>query len=289
MTDEDTVNITPKQVSVDPRKPVVLTWRELATTTVTDLSSLFPGIFEDALFVARDRNLMTNLVTQYSATGYATRTVGIWNTAEVLQVDDGVDFTTNRKFSKSTKATFTPYQYRSQFILTDAMVETDADAASASASASNELGAAMAQYVDKALIGVFSSFSNSKASAGNPLTFNHVAAANAVIRQNQASGQASVVLHPYQWYDVWVELGRPAATYQFVGDVANQAMRDYVVGSWLGMMWYQTANIEADASDDAIGAVFTRDALAMDTRKPPYFEDQRDASLAGTELNARIG
>lgn len=259
MTDEDTVNITPKQVSVDPRKPVVLTWRELATTTVTDLSSLFPGIFEDALFVARDRNLMTNLVTQYSATGYATRTVGIWNTAEVLQVDDGVDFTTNRKFSKSTKATFTPYQYRSQFILTDAMVETDADAASASASASNELGAAMAQYVDKALIGVFSSFSNSKASAGNPLTFNHVAAANAVIRQNQASGQASVVL--------------PAATYQFVGDVANQAMRDYVVGSWLGMMWYQTANIEADASDDAIGAVFTRDALAMDTRKPPYFED----------------
>jgi len=261
----------------------------MATTTVSDLSSLFPLIYEDAVFAARDLNLMTNLVTNFNAAGYATRTVGIWNTAEVLQVDDGVDFTTNRKFSKSTKATFTPYMYHTQFIVTDAMVETDADRASVRNSAGLELGAAMAQYVDKALIAVFPSFSNSLGSASNALTYGIVAAALAQIRQNQARGQANCVLHPYQWHDVWVELGRPAATYQFVGDVANQAMRDYVVGSWLGMMWYQTANIEADASDDAIGAVFTRDALAMDTRKPLYFEDQRDASLAGTELNARIG
>lgn len=261
----------------------------MATTTVSDLSSLFPGIYEDAVFAARDLNLLTNLVTNFSASGYATRTVGIWNTAEVLQVDDGVDFTTNRKFSKSSKATFTPYQYATQFIITDAMVETDADRASVRNSAGLELGSAMAQYVDKALIGVFPSLSNSVGSAGNPLTYGIVAAGLAQIRNNQARGQANVVLHPYQWHDVWVELGRPAATYQFLGDVANQAMRDYVVGSWLSCMWYQTANIEADGSDDAIGAVFTRDSMALDTRKPLYFEDERDASLAGWELNARIG
>jgi hypothetical protein len=92
-----------------------------------------------------------------------------------------------------------------------------------------------------------------------------------------------------QWQDLWVELGRPAATYSFLGDVANEAMRNYAVGNWVGMSWFTSANISVDTSDDAVGAVFHREALALDTRRAPRLEAERDASLRATELNMTAG
>ena len=97
------------------------------------------------------------------------------------------------------------------------------------------------------------------------------------------------MLHPYQWHDIWVELGRPAATYDYLGDVANEAMRNYAVGKWVGMAWFTSANITIDASDDAVGAVFHREALALDTRRAPRLEPERDASLRATEMNMTAG
>lgn len=85
--------------------------------------------------------------------------------------------------------------------------------------------------------------------------------------------------------DIWVELGQPASNKAFLGDVANQALKDFFVGSFLNMNWFVNANISVDGSDDAISGIFNPGALAFDSRKAPTLEPERDASLRAWELN----
>ena len=96
------------------------------------------------------------------------------------------------------------------------------------------------------------------------------------------------MLHPYHWLDVWVELGKPAATV-IPGEVATEALREYFVDRLLGCNIYQHALIDVDGSDDAISAVFSPPAIALDVRKPPTLEPERDASKRAWELNMSIG
>lgn len=84
-------------------------------------------------------------------------------------------------------------------------------------------------------------------------------------------------------------MGQPAGTYPFLGDLANQALRDFFVGSWLNSEWFTSANITIDSGDDAIGAVFNSNALGFDSREAPTLEPERDASLKGWELNMSAG
>jgi hypothetical protein len=89
--------------------------------------------------------------------------------------------------------------------------------------------------------------------------------------------------------DVWVELGQPGANQALLGDVANQALRDFFVGRWVNVLWFVSANIAVDASDDAISGVFNPGAIGFDVRKPVMMEPERDASLRAWELNATAG
>lgn len=82
-------------------------------------------------------------------------------------------------------------------------------------------------------------------------------------------------------FDLWVELGQPAATYQFLGDIANEALRQYAVSNFNGLVWYTSPNISVDSSDDAIGAVFHKEALALDVRKSPALDVTPDPGIAG--------
>ena len=89
--------------------------------------------------------------------------------------------------------------------------------------------------------------------------------------------------------DVWVELGQPAANQAFLGDLANEAMKAFFVGQMLAAQWFTSANIAIDGSDDAVGAAFHREALAIDTRKEMTMEPERDASARLWELNMTAG
>lgn len=262
----------------------------MAVTAVSDLASLFPLIYEDALFVARDNNLMTNLVTMLpQQSGYAARKIGIWNSAVVMEVGDGVDFSTNTKFSESLSVTFTPTEKMAQFIVTDAMVETAADREGVRTLAARELGLAMATKIDTDLVGVFANFTNTKGSAGNALSLGILSAALVSIRRDNAKGMAYAVLDAAHWHDIWTGLAVPAATYAFQGEQASEALRTYYKGELAGMQFFVSNNIDIDADDDAVSGVFVREAIGMDPRKGVNFEEERDASLRGWEINVHAG
>ena len=261
----------------------------MAISTTSNLNSLYNDIFEDALFVARENTLMTQLVRNFSANNFYARKGGIYSQATVQTLTEGQDLSNAQDFNKTLKYTLTPQEKGAQFTLTDLMVMNDPD--DAQQAAAFELGSGIAQKVDTDLVGLFDSFTTDKGpGAGNAATISDFAAAISVLRNNKAPvNSLSIVLHPYHWHDVWVALGQPTTNQAFLGDSANQALRDFWMGRFLAVNWYVSANISVDGSDDAVSGVFNSQALGFDSRIAPYLEFERDASLRATELNVIAG
>lgn len=260
----------------------------MAITTYSSISSYVNTIYERALFAAREQNLMTQLVRPMSAQGWMSRVFSVRPTLAASSVSDGVDFANPTTFGKSTLATLTPGEIITQAILTDANIESDPDGSRDDVAL--EMGNAIATKIDVDLVGTFSSFTTDKGpGAGNAATLADFGAAIAVLRNAKAPMPISVVLHPYHWHDLWVQLGQPAATYSNLGEAMNQALRDYTVSRLLGVTWYISANIAVDGSDDAISGVFNQGAIVFDSRRAPRLEAERDASLRAWELNMTAG
>lgn len=257
-------------------------------STTSDISGFFNTLFEDAMFVFRAQSLMANLVTTLQGTGLAARKQGVYPTITTSQVNEGVEVANAQTWNKSAKMELTPYIYHSQVILTQSMMDTDPD--NTMDAASFEMGRAMAESVDTALAGDFAGFSTGVGAAGSALTMKICAAALSILQAAKVPMPYTYVLHPFHWHDIWVELGQPAATYQFLGDVANEALRNYKVSEFNGATWYVNPNIDVDGSDDAVSAIFHREALALDTRKAPqmYVTEKPDVAGYGYQLDLEM-
>jgi hypothetical protein len=259
----------------------------MAISTVADLNSLYNLIYEDALFVARETNLMVGLVRNFNGTGYMARKIGIRPTITAQLKPEGVDFQNPTLWDKELKATLTPSVAFAQVLLTDEQMQTDPD--SARTDAAMELGGAIGTKIDVDLVTLFGSLTTDKGAAGASLTIAKCAAAISVLRNNLAPNPLYVVLHPYGWHDVWIELGQPASQKAFLGDMANEALRSFFVGGWLSATWFTSANIAVDGSDDAVSGIFNPQALGFDSRESPSLEPERDASRKAVELNMSAG
>lgn len=257
----------------------------MAITTTADLNSLFNEIYERALFVLRESNLMVQLVSNYSANNFYTRNITTRPQLTVETVAEGVDYSNAQSFGKTLVGSLTPQERMAQVVITDIELMNDPD--NTMQDASQELGAALAQQVDKDLLNVGNSFATDIGSAGSSATIAKIAAGINILQSRFANqdGPINVVLRPEAWHDIWVLLGQPVATQSFLGDVANQALRDYFIGNWLGVRWFTSANIAVDGSDDAPNLIFTQSAIAFDSRISPYMEPDRDPSLRATEMN----
>lgn len=262
----------------------------MAISKVGDLNSLYNLIYDDSLATLYEENIMVSngLVTYRESEGYAARKVAEWNRSTVAKKPEGEDFANPATRSKTLAATFTPEVSFSQFLLTDEMVQTESQD-DIVADARRDLGAGLAEDIDKNLLADFANFSAGLGGAGTTLTYGHVGAALAILQANKIRGMANVALHPFQWHYIWKELGRPAAEYAFLGDTATEALRNYFKSNLLGALWFTSANIAINGSADAIGGVFTQEALMYDQREGLNIEPERDASRKADELNASIG
>lgn len=262
----------------------------MAVTAMADLNSLFNTIYERARLVARHRTLMVNLVEIRTADGWMDRKIPTRPSVTAVSVGETQDYNSPTTFGRTTLATLTPGEIVAQVALTDRALDTDPDGAQMDAEM--ELGGATATKLDTDLTSAFASFTTDKgAGAGATFTLANLAAGTAVVDFNKARqfGELSAVLHPYHWHDVWVELGRPAATYANVGDLTSEALRDYYVARLANVNIYTNGNIAVDGSSDAVSGVFGARAIMLDVRRPFRLETQRDASARSWELTGTMG
>ena len=251
--------------------------------TYSNISSYVQTIFEDALFVARDNNLMANLVTVYNdRMGMASRSSSEYGTATIQSIGETDDLT-SQAFTPAVLSTLTPAEVGAQFFMTDQRIESDIFAVQSDAS--NELGFAMAQKIEKDLLGNFTNLTGGTVgTAGSAMTWSYFYAMLTKLRAQNAPAPYAFVCRPEQWHYLGKAVA-PGATVTNSPAIQDSIVGRFYVGSVSGVDIYVSSNIAVDNSSDSYAAMFNPQALALDIRRAPRLEAERDASRRGWELN----
>lgn len=256
----------------------------IGLNTYSDISTIVNPILEQSLAVAREQNVMAGLVSTFSAEGSEPRKFFEYSASTIKTLGESDDMASDA-FTPSALGTVTPQEYGNQFFLTDQRIATDWNAAQQDASF--ELGAAMGEHVDDALLGLFNTFTGGSVShTGSLFTWSYFWEGVSKLRANKAPMPYYFVCTSAQWF----ALGQAAAVGATVTN--NPAKQDQIgenfyIGSIGGVDIIVSENCE-ESSTDAYAGIFSRQAIAMDVRRPFRIEPDRDPSRRGIELNATM-
>lgn len=251
----------------------------------SDISSFINTVFEASLLVARDNNVMTNLVRVFNdRTGVATRNNSQYGGLTVNSITETDDLV-GQAFTPANIATLTPAEAGGQYFITDTRVESDPF--SVRNDAAQDMGLAMATKMETDLIGNFSSFTGGTVgTAGSVLTWSYLFAMEAQLKAQKAPYPYYTVMHPYQWFN----LAKSASVASSVATNAAASLLEEVNSMFFvkqvgGINIFVSSNFTIDSSADTNIGMWSRDALALDIRRQPRIEPERDASRRGWELN----
>jgi N4-gp56 family major capsid protein len=269
-------------------------------TTTTTLNDLFSNIVAQARFTAEEESLMLGLVTQYNIAGQAGTTVQVpkYGALTASDVDEATDLT-NAALNTGT-TDIAVGEVGAMVTLTDMALHGAGNPAS---EVGTVLGNAIATKIDKDLMGLFKTEALPQVgTVGGALSVADIFAAVATLKANSARGQMYGVLHPNQAYALKSALTNSFANGQ--SDVGNEALRSGYIGNIAGVQMYESANVpvdytdlgadgsvggsgdNADTANQAAGAIFTAEGLAIAIKSTFNLETQRDASLRANELVA---
>jgi len=195
------------------------------------------------------------------------------------------DDLTGQQFVPSSIATLTPSELGAQYFLTDTRRESDPFAVANDAS--QDLGQAMATKIETDLLGVIPSFTGGTVgTAGSTITWSYVYAMEAQLKAQKAPYPYFFICHPYQWYSL-KKASVVAGTRTNASENFMNSLRDsmYFVHQEGGIFMYVSSNFTIDANGDCKPGIWSRDAIALDIRRAPRIEAERDASRRGYELN----
>lgn len=269
------------------------------------------------------RNLVNNVTLPMGEGGQWEMTE--LSRATAVALSDGVDMGSADEITDATLQ-ITPTEFGAQVIVTDLARDQITKRTDLVRQVGRILGNAMITKEDVDLLTQLDSFSTALGTAGVSLTLGHILAASAAIRaggqaagaitagtQEPAPGPYSAVFTDNQLHTVVKEftwgqtfgitaatdgafVQMPINTYEdgTTASVAgvnaqvtdNRALREAYVGKVGQAMVFADNNLGKDASDDAKGGVFSKEAIVqVHFRGGPKMEPDRDPSLRGTEYN----
>jgi hypothetical protein len=252
--------------------------------TAANISTYIQNIYEDAMFIARENSLMPMLITNFSDTTDENRLrkSSIYGSATLATIGETDDLS-SQTFTPAVLSTLTPAEVGAQFFLTDSRLSSDPFGVRNDAAM--ELGMAMATKINQDCLGDLASLTGGTVgAAGTAITWGQFFAARALLKAQKAPEPYTAVMHEYQWF-VLAKAVAPAATVTNAPALQNEVAGRYYVGTVAGVNVYTTADITIDGSTDAKGGMFSAAALALDSRRAPRLEVERDASRRGYELN----
>jgi hypothetical protein len=257
-------------------------------STYGTMSALIGNIYSLALQTAREMDVIAPLVTNWSGGDSRPRLWATYTGGTFASNDEATDATA-QAFYASVAGTATPTTYVQQIFLTDRRMRTDPN--NAVAEAGTHLGQTASAAIDTALCGtaIFGGLTaGTVGTAGSTATWANIFRAQAYLRTAKVMGDVFCVLHPVQWYYlVSASSGVPQLVIN--NSVAeNLINRGVYMGSFGNINFIVDANIPSGTA--AIGAMFSPQAIYLDTRLPFQIAPQRDESRAGggVELNARL-
>lgn len=254
----------------------------MALNTAADIAAFVNPVFDDALFIARDANVIAATITNFGdLQGTAPRKLQQYGSVTIENIGDSDDLS-SQSFKPAAVNTLTPLEYGAQFFVTD--MREESDPFGARADAARELGLGIAQSVELNLITSFSSLTTNGTigGSGSLITYSAFYAMVSRLRQAKAPMPYTCVMGANHWF----QLGKAAsvgATVTNAPAYQNQVADSWFVGNVSGVNVYVSANF--GTTNTTTIAMYNQAALGLDIRRAPRLEPERDASRRGLELN----
>ena len=221
--------------------------------------------------------------------------IPIWGRNDAAALSEGVDITTPQQLSV-TVTSITSSEHGILTFVSDRLTrQNNEDILS---HVGDVQGGALGRLLEDDLITLFDGFSNSIGSAGSNLTYRDIAGAVSFLKTDNnssfgmAPGQPNAVMHPEQIRRFVQEVtgiqagGSGMAAQPIPEGITADVIQNYFRGNEraFGVPIFQSGVLGRDSSGDAKGAVFVPQALALAMAHEMEAEEERDASLRGTEM-----
>ena len=253
-------------------------------STTTTLNDLISPIVQEAMFVASETSIMPGLVKQFTVPANAGKVlqVPLYST-QTIASDAGENSDLSNTQISTDKADITLTEAGIMTTLTD--MARNHSVSNVVADLGKLFGEAIAKRHDRALTGLFSSFTSSIGADQDEIEVKDLFEAYATLKANAVPGPYFGVFNPKAIYNV-----KKTLTNTFVNpnpaNVVNQAMTEGFIGRIAGIDIFESSNVVEDSATGVTNAVFSRDALGLAVAQNINIETQRDASLRAEEVVA---
>ena len=236
------------------------------TTTVLDNS--LPTYFADVKLTLQGQNILWNLIDNEQLPKNQGLSVNIVKngTVTAARLTEGVAITQAQQITDSTLA-ITPAEDGLMVIITKRALERTLGGLMSRAGKITANG--MNRLMETNLLTLFTGASLALGSAGTAMVIGHIQAAHVNVMRGgtgtnveQAPKPIVGVFHPFQLNSVMADLSgmsSGAMTYPVPEGPSARVVRDAFVDHLSGIDLFASYHIDPDASDDAIGAVFSHD------------------------------
>ena len=259
--------------------------------TWDDATAIARTIQEDAQFVVRESYQLPNLITQFSdMAGGNLRKNYTYNQMTATAVSEDDDLVSSA-FTNTAVSTLTPAEIGVDALVTDLRAASELPE-SIITDVAREMAFAAGDKIESDIISDFANLTGGTVGGtGTSGTPTGTILANGIARARGVNKSSSVplacVIHGYAWAVLAASASIAGATVATAPGYIDEITRTGYVGTFMGVPLYQyygdvTGGTGATAW--AYHAIFPRNAIALDWRRPIRVEAQRDASMRGTEF-----
>jgi hypothetical protein len=200
-------------------------------------------------------------------------------------LQDGVDIVDEEDIGMTT-VDLTASEVGAKVILTDKLVRQSAP--NVMSIVGRQLGDGMARKKDTDVHALYSGLNGGTTlgTAGTTFSLANVAGAITHAKANKFGSQIYILQHPNAVYDIASTAVTASATYPVPAGWSADLLGNFFSGlrPLNGVPIFEDGNLAVDSSDDAIGVIADKSALAVLKSVDTRTERQRDASLRATEL-----
>ena len=269
----------------------------LTLSSSSSLSDMSKIVIASAISNIEPAGPTNQLVSRYDIPQGAKQVnIPIWGRNDAVALTEGVDISAPQQLSV-TVTSLTASEHGIMTFVSDRLTRQNNE--DILAHVGEVQGGALGRLLESDLITLFDGFSNSIGSAGSFLTYYHVAGAVSYLKtDNNASygvapGTPSGVFHPEQIRAFVQEVTgiQGGGTTGMAAQPIPQGVTAEVISNYFrgnekvfGVPIFQSGVLTRDGSGDSKGAIFVPDAIALAMAHEMEAEEERDASLRGTEM-----
>ena len=254
------------------------------TATTGSLESAQNIIIAAARYTEEHNAPAMNLIEQFTLPkGSKQVTVPKVGQMSMQDLTDGVDIVDEEDIGMTT-VDLTASEVGAKIILTDKLVRQSAE--NVFSMIGRQLGDGMARKKDVDVLSLYSGFSTDFGAAGRQMTLANVSAAIAYAKGKKFGSNVYIVQHPFAVFDIANTAVTASTTYPVPVGWSADLLGNFFSGlrPINGVPIFEDGNISIDSSDDAVGVVADKSALAVLKSVDMNKEQDRDISLRATEI-----